>query len=199
MSEITKEIDQHPWLPPTSFTLEQFKDSRDLLIGAESAKETLKNLGSIASIGSAVEVDASGISLVSSTYIRESLVPFIQEEEYWSIRKYGVYLINASEDVASTICHTLSNYDSTGLLHWKYDNEVELLGGSKVLKELVKLAREESEIKSSHLIDSADLTIPAANERLRRLRYMGSLTRVREKTGGKMFNYRLASSFSYSQ
>lgn len=195
------ELDKHPWLPPTSIPLHHHADSHNLLIGRERAKETLESLGALTTEGRAVELSARHISSISSLYIKESFVPLLQSEEYRKVRRYGVYIIEASEDVVTTIDHTLTNYWGQGLLYWASDNSVELLGGPKALKEVLNTARVARDFTSKDLEREAGIPNTAANERLKRLWKIGAVSRERfkkPKLEGRSYTYRLAGKDSWS-
>lgn len=143
--------------------------------------------------GEALELDLAAVEAMTISYADELVAKLVAERKALGSADSFFLLLNASEEIAETIAVAL---ERRGLIaaHRDSRGNYDLLAASPQLVETFDVARELEEFTASDLADELDLTLPAANNRIKALAEVGVVTRSRHAPshGGRQYLYQAA-------
>ncbi|HTY80862.1 MAG TPA: hypothetical protein VMI34_23770 [Candidatus Bathyarchaeia archaeon] len=181
---------------PMKFPLAKFDDEKQgVLTGDEgrAAWDEISRQLPEPGEGTAVELDFAGVRAITVPFVEEFLVRLLSDWVTGYHEDLPLLLTNATEDVRRTVEVALTPRKlailSTGT------GMPRLLGGDQTLKETAgSVAQLDDAFTAAQLAEQLDLTVQAANNRLRSLMRSGVVARVQAapSRGGREFHYRTA-------
>lgn len=173
-----------------------------VLVGKEEGARIATDVGGfiekqVASLpeGTPIELDFEGVEAITVPFAEECFGRLLGSRAGGLWADYPFCVINASEDVRSTIAAALAPRD---LFVLSFGDRVELLGGSAALSETAETAVEAADragqFSVHDLAERLAVSPQAVNNRLKPLLRNGVLSRTRSipSSGGRQYIYRVA-------
>lgn len=175
---------------------------KDVLVGKDQGAAAATAVGAfiereVASLqpGTPIELDFDGVEAITVPFARECFGRLLGSRAGGLWTEYPFCVINANEDVRSTVAAALAPND---LFVLSFGERIELLGGSAALSQTVETALEAAnpagQFSVNDLATRLDVSVQAVNNRLKPLLRNGVLSRTQTipSGGGREFVYRVA-------
>jgi hypothetical protein len=175
----------------------------DLLVGRESGQRARslleQEMHTHRLAEDPVAIDFDGVRGMTVPFAHEFFVPLLGGRLAGYYDEHPVFVINAVEDVASTLEIVLRNSDLAVLSLHGYAGP--LLGGEPALQQAMKIAQRLEDFTANDLSAELGVSAQAANNRLKQLVRIGALLRVPVvlAAGGREYRYQLPGATTRTQ
>ncbi|MEU3550836.1 MarR family transcriptional regulator [Streptomyces longwoodensis] len=157
--------------------------------GADARRALEEELTAAASVA-LLTIDFGGVEAMTNSFVDEFLGKFYLSLAAGDVNAAGVRLVGLDEETREGVTVCLERRKQVAV-----DGNIhELLGDASILADTYAEARRLGEFRTAELAEALGISLPNANNRLKRLVEAGALYRQRSagpERGGKEFTYRL--------